>query len=102
MQVGERVAVLAAERAAQRLARGVDRVGIDVLADLARDVGFGRQGQRQRGESRIDASGAGVFDQRAEGGDQGGVAFGRAAGADGLHPAQKHAGRRGSAAPASG
>ena len=39
---------------AQRLARREDRVGIDVAADLARDVGFARQRQRQRDEGGLE------------------------------------------------
>ena len=60
----------APERAAHGLARGVDRVRIDVLADLARDVGFGRQAHGQRGESVVDPAGARVLDQRAKRGSE--------------------------------
>ena len=65
---------------AQRLARGVDRVGIDVLADLARDVGFARQGDHLRGEGRIGVAASSMT--VAERVDEACVGSGRAAGAD--------------------
>ena len=79
MQRGERAGVCAPERAAQAHARGVDRVRIDVLADLAGDVGLGRQAHRERREGVIDAPRADVLDQRAEGRRKSAVALGRAA-----------------------
>ena len=44
-----------ADRLAQSLAREMDRVGIDILADLARDVGFARQSNDLSREGRIGA-----------------------------------------------
>ena len=55
MQRRERGAMRAPERAAHGLARHMDRVRIDVLADFAREVGFGRERHRERGEGVIDA-----------------------------------------------
>ena len=42
------------DRLGERLARGKDRVGIDVGAELAGDVGLARQRQRQRPEGRLE------------------------------------------------
>ena len=102
VQGGERAGMRAPERAAHGLARDVDRVRIDVVADLARDVGFRRQAHRQGGEGVIDAAGAGVLDQRAEGGRQRPVTLGRAAGANGAHAADEDRASPGSGAIASG
>ena len=91
MQGGERSGVGAPERAAHGLARDVDRIRIDVLADLARNVGFRRQAHRQSGEGVIDAAGASVLDQRAEGGSQRAVTLRRVAGANGAHATDENA-----------
>ena len=94
VQGGKRTGMRAPEPAAHGLARDVDRVRIDVLADLARDVGLRRQAHRERREGVIDAAGAGVLDQRAEGGRQRPVALGRAAGANGADAADEDARRQ--------
>ena len=83
VQGGERAGVRAPERAAHGLARRVDRIRIDILADLARDVRLRRQAHRQRREGAIDAARARILDQRAEGGGEIPVALGRAAGPNG-------------------
>ena len=86
VQALQRARMRPAEPAAQRFARGADRVGIDVAADLARDVGLAGQLQRQRGEGGVDAAGERVVDDGAIGGDEGGVDARRAAVADRLPP----------------
>jgi hypothetical protein len=65
--------VRTAQRAAQRVAREIDRVGVDIPSDFARDVGFAGQMQRQSGERRVDASLERVGDDRAVGGDEAAV-----------------------------
>ena len=60
----------AAERAAQRIARAIDRIGIDFFCDFARDVGLAGQMQRQGGERRVDAPRERIGDNRAIGGDE--------------------------------
>ena len=52
-----------ADRGAQRCARGEDRVGIDIAADLAGDVGLARQRQRERDEGGLQRT---VGEDRAE------------------------------------
>ena len=95
MQRGQRASVGAPERAAHGLARGVDRVRIDVLADLARDVGFGQQACRQGGEGVIDAPRAGrPRSARRRRHHKSAVALGRATGPNGFDAAQEDAGRQ--------
>ena len=94
--------VRAAERAAQALARDVDRVGIDVDADFARQIRLARQRQRQRREGVIDAALDRVLEDRAIGGDERGGARRRAARADRGDRAGSAAASPGSATPASG
>ena len=45
-----------ADRRAQVLPRGKDRVGIDIVSDLARDVGIARRRERERDEGRLERS----------------------------------------------
>ena len=78
--LGQRGAEPLADAGAQRLARGVDGVGIDVAADLAGDVAFARRGERQRDEGRLELL---VGEDGGERGEQRVVAARRAAGADG-------------------
>ena len=61
--VGERRAEPLADRGAQVPAGGKDRIGIDVAADLAGDVGLARRRQRQRDEGGLEF---GVGEDRAE------------------------------------
>ena len=63
----------AAQRAAQRIARAIDRIGIDFFCDFARDVGLAGQTQRQGGERRVDAPREHIGDHRAVGGDEAAV-----------------------------
>ena len=55
----------AAERPAQGFARRENRVGIDILRHLARDVPFAGQAQRLGGESRIETTRLGFLKDRA-------------------------------------
>src|SRR6516162_10684886 len=82
-----------AKGAAQRLSRGIDRVRIDVLADLAGDVGLARQAHGERRERRIDSPRPRVPDQPAESGDETGTALGRLSGAYGLDAPEQGARR---------
>ena len=50
----ERGAVPLADRRAQPAARGEYRIGIDVAADLARDVGLARRRERERDEGGLE------------------------------------------------
>ena len=58
----QRILEVLPNRLAQRLAGEMDRIGIDIFADFPRDIGFARQSERLRGESRIGA----FFDDDAQ------------------------------------
>ena len=56
-----------ADRGAQLAARGKNRIGIDIGADFARDIGVGRRHQHQGNEGRLQRL---VLQYRAERGHQ--------------------------------
>ncbi len=73
---------------AQSFAGEMDRVRIDILADLAGDVGLARQGNCLRGESRIGA----FLNDGGDRGDKLLVPIWHLSGADAFDRAQEQAG----------
>src|SRR5690606_17394729 len=59
VEAREQVRIVLGYFARERLARDVDRIGIDLRPDLARDVRLGGQGQREGAERRFEAPVAG-------------------------------------------
>ena len=92
----------AAERAAQRIARAIDRIGIDFFCDFARDVGLAGQMQRQGGERRVDAPRERICDDRAVGTDEAAVERWRPTRRELRSPTAQQAGSPGSEGPPNG
>ena len=87
----QRAAEMFADRRAQPGARRMDGVGVDVAADLARDIGFARHGQRERHIRGLERS---VVEDRGERVEQSAILPGRPAGPQCRHVVDEHAQRQ--------